>query len=171
MCSSSPSPLKKLAAAHTRKSTYHHFLCIIVSKLFTLKSTRTFFILAFCWFLVCTILLCLPGSAFPKETWLNKIWFDKWVHIGIFSVMTFLWSVALVKKNGWPLQRTCLLIALCAITYGVTIEFVQKYFIPNRSFDVFDIMADTIGSLLGYLSAVSFLKRKTPVETGVVNQN
>ncbi|HEY1872672.1 MAG TPA: hypothetical protein VGG71_16540 [Chitinophagaceae bacterium] len=30
-------------------------------------------------------------------------------------------------------------------------EFVQKYFIPNRSFDVTDMIADGIGSVMGVI--------------------
>ena len=41
--------------------------------------------------------------------------------------------------------------AIVCIAYGVAMEFVQKYFIPNRSFDIGDIMADTVGSLLGLM--------------------
>jgi VanZ family protein len=37
------------------------------------------------------------------------------------------------------------------ITYGIAIEFIQKDFIPHRSFDVFDIVADTVGCVTGYL--------------------
>ena len=37
------------------------------------------------------------------------------------------------------------------IAYGVGMEIVQKYFIPFRSFDVGDIIADAVGCITGYL--------------------
>ena len=40
------------------------------------------------------------------------------------------------------------IICLC---YGIMIEYIQRYFIPNRSFDVGDIIADGVGSLAGVI--------------------
>ena len=34
--------------------------------------------------------------------------------------------------------------------YGIAMEFVQKYFIPLRSFDLMDILADGVGCIAGY---------------------
>jgi len=38
--------------------------------------------------------------------------------------------------------------------YGILMELVQKYFIPFRSFDLGDILADGIGCFAGYLFAM-----------------
>jgi len=35
--------------------------------------------------------------------------------------------------------------------YGVVMEFIQKDFIPKRSFDGGDILADLAGGLFGYI--------------------
>ena len=94
-----------------------------------------------------TILFCLPASAFPKENWLSKIWFDKWVHIVIFLILLFLWCRALGIKR---LQVYLLMIAV-AFAYGYFIEIIQEQFIPNRSFDPGDLVADFVGSVLGVL--------------------
>jgi len=40
---------------------------------------------------------------------------------------------------------------LGGIVYGTIMEFVQKYWIPNRSFEILDIAADSVGCLLAYL--------------------
>lgn len=102
------------------------------------------------WFIISTILFTLPGSSLPKEDWLDKIWIDKWVHIGLFATMVFLLGRAGYQQTPLPKRKryfiTCCL--LC-IAYGVAIEFIQKYFIPNRSFDLKDIAADSLGSILG----------------------
>ncbi len=100
---------------------------------------------AIVWFLVSTILLTLPGNDFPQENWLEKIWFDKWVHIGMFAIMTWLWCIAIGKGNRQKFYR----IGMTCLLYGVAMEFVQKYFIPNRSFDVGDIIADAAGAIAG----------------------
>jgi VanZ family protein len=112
-----------------------------------LKRSTLFLLLAISWLIISTILLTLPGTDFPKEDWLDKIWFDKWVHIGMFSLLTWLWCCAFPEKNGitfYLLGSSCLL-------YGIIIEFVQRYFIVNRSFDIGDIIADAAGVTMGLL--------------------
>ena len=42
---------------------------------------------------------CLPGSDMPKVGWLDKIYFDKWVHIGMFGVLTFLFCCPFYKSD------------------------------------------------------------------------
>lgn len=44
-----------------------------------------------------------------------------------------------------------LLITVSAIAYGIVIEFIQRDFIPNRSFDVWDIAADIVGSIIAFI--------------------
>lgn len=103
-----------------------------------------------------TLLFCLPASAFPKENWLSKIWFDKLVHIVIFLILLFLWCRALGIKR---LQVYLLMIAV-AFAYGYFIEIIQEQFIPNRSFDPGDLVADFVGSVLGVLLWDRYKKNK-----------
>jgi VanZ family protein len=103
------------------------------------------------WIILCTILLTLPGSSFPKEDWLDKIWFDKWVHIGLFALMVVIWCWGLQKGNIQNMARLFLWVMLFAIGYGIAMEFVQKYLVVNRSFDAADIIADAVGAAIGYL--------------------
>ena len=105
------------------------------------------------WLLVSTFLLTIPGSSFPKENWLEKLWVDKWVHLGMFSIMVFLWCWATTKIPRSSVQRkkTFIIIACLALIYGAAMEFVQNYLIPNRSFDIGDIIADAAGCGAGLL--------------------
>jgi VanZ family protein len=43
------------------------------------------------------------------------------------------------------------------LLYGIAMELVQKYFIPNRSFDFKDVIADTIGIVVGLLLSIKML--------------
>ena len=111
------------------------------------------FIPGIAWFFLVLILICLPGSKIPTvETWLNDIYYDKWVHTGLFAVLTFLFIYPVTKLSLSPQvkKNTALKIAITAITWGLTTEFIQKYFIPDRSFDMFDWGADSLGVLLAY---------------------
>ena len=44
-----------------------------------------------------------------------------------------------------------MLFAILWLVYGIAMEFVQQNFIPNRSFDVGDIIADGVGCVIGFL--------------------
>ena len=128
-----------------------------------LKKIKPSFIPLIFWFVISTILLTLPGSAFPQENWLGKIWFDKWVHIGMFAIMTFLGCWGTIPKKKWvdlrKLRQSFLIIGLSCLCYGIIMEFIQKYFIPNRSFDGGDIIADAVGCTIGFLySAKRYIK-------------
>lgn len=106
--------------------------------------------------------MCLPGQVFPKENWLSKIYFDKIVHVGMFAGLVFFWC-GFIKKNEkifTAMQQIFVWIALGGCVYGIVMEFVQKYFIPNRSFDIVDILADTIGSIAGLVVATKLFAKK-----------
>ena len=101
-------------------------------------------VLAIVWLLVITVLFFLPGSALPKEDWLDKVYFDKWVHFGFFALLLFLcrfYFPALARYNWW-----ILLLAFC---YGMGVELIQHFLIANRSFDLGDVGADMAGAAAG----------------------
>ncbi|WP_162142835.1 VanZ family protein [Terrimonas ferruginea] len=111
------------------------------------------------WLMICTILLCMPGSAFPESSWLDHIpLFDKWVHIGMFAIMTFLIG-KMTMALGHSTKKTFILIALLCFAYGVLMEFVQHYWIPYRSFDVWDMVADGAGAAVGLAVVLRCLNR------------
>ncbi len=116
---------------------------------------------ALVWLIVATILHIIPGSSIPKETWLTKIRIDKWVHIAMFLVMVIVWFLALRKiSTSVPPRRILISVVLACLAYGVMMEFVQKLFVSNRSFDLWDILADAAGSAAGYiLCLVRYIKK------------
>jgi VanZ family protein len=113
---------------------------------------------ALTWLIIVTVLLCLPGSALPKENWFDKIWLDKWIHIGLFLVMVYLWCLYVSGYEGKKM-RYFRQIATYFFLYGVAMELVQKYLIPNRSFDLKDILADGLGCGIGLLISGRYIKK------------
>jgi hypothetical protein len=126
---------------------------LIIAENINLKEVKPSLAYAIFWLILSTILLTVPGSAFPKENWLDKIWFDKWVHIGIFSIMVVLWcwSVSQLLPKHKKLFLPFILIAIVFTGYGIAMEFVQQNFIKNRSFDTGDIIADAAGCVAGFI--------------------
>ena len=117
------------------------------------------FIPAIGWFIISLILLCLPGSTIPKYPWLAAIYADKWIHVFLFGILCFLFAFPFRLSQYSVLQRKkwFLLITGGGIAYGILMEFVQKYWVANRSFEIWDIMADSTGCLLAYLYATKKL--------------
>lgn len=113
------------------------------------------------WFLVIMILTCLPGSDLPKVGWLEKIHFDKLVHIGMFAVLVFLFSFPYFKSQPHSAKKIhyFLVIAIIASLWGLAIEFIQKYFVVGRSFDLLDWAADSLGSLISFLYCRSRIEK------------
>jgi VanZ family protein len=109
-----------------------------------------------------TVLLCLPGSALPKQNWFDKIWLDKWIHLGLFAVMVVLWCRAITGPENKNINNF-LQITFYVFLYGVVMEFVQKNFIPNRSFDMGDIVSDLIGSTVGLFIVMRLYKKNRPL--------
>lgn len=107
---------------------------------------------ALIWLTFTTVLLCLPGSAIPAHQWFEFLMVDKWVHIFLFSTLTILFSRVLDSQKYW-------MAAVLVLVYGVGMEFVQKWFIVNRSFDLGDIIADGVGALVGFFVARKLLRK------------
>lgn len=144
-------------------NAHNHFIRNLISfkiyrynctKFLFLKNQYRFLIPSLVWLIFCTVLFTLPASAFPTEKWYTKIpLFDKWVHIGLISILSFLfcWGIYKGKNIAENNKRNFILTGIICLAYGIMIEFIQRYFIPNRSFDTGDIMADGVGALTGVI--------------------
>ena len=110
--------------------------------------------ISFGWLLFCTVLLLLPGNEFPSLGLFQKIYLDKWIHIGIFSSLVFIFCFRYKKTVAWYW------LVLLFSAFGYIIEWIQKLYIPFRSFDVGDIYADIVGCILGFVAYKLYLKSK-----------
>ena len=108
---------------------------------------------ALIWTIIIFILLALPGNMLPNESHLAIPNLDKYVHIILFGSFVFLWSFYYSAKPGNKNNSSGiqLVILIVACLYGTAMEYVQKYFIPNRDFDIYDIAADIVGAVAGFL--------------------
>lgn len=118
-----------------------------------------YFLPAIGWFIFTTILLVIPGSDLPKNPFLAMIYFDKWVHIGLFGILNFFCIWGLMKRNVFS-KKSFIYSTLICILYGIVMEFIQKIFASERSFDITDILADIAGSLLGFYAGMYILRKK-----------
>ena len=109
------------------------------------------FVPAIVWFLIVMVLLFTPGSDLPKvDNWFNIPFFDKYVHVGIFTVLAFLFMYPFIKSDISQKNKRqyYIRIALAASVWGLTSEYIQLFFIEGRSFDLLDWAADSVGAAL-----------------------
>ena len=112
------------------------------------------FIPGIAWFFVVLTLICIPGYDLPKvDNWMIQINYDKLIHVGIFAVLAFLFmqpltKSSLSKKQQW---QYFIKIALATVVWGYTTEVIQKFFIPGRSYDLTDWLADSIGGIIAMI--------------------
>jgi len=115
------------------------------------------------WFILVMVLVCLPGDDLPKaDSWMEWVMFDKWVHIGLFSILAFLFMLPFARSNFSRREKifAFIRISLAASIWGLAIEFIQKFYIPGRSFDLLDWAADSVGAALAFIVAVRFISHK-----------
>ncbi len=111
------------------------------------------FIPGIAWFFVVLVLLCMPGKDIPGSSWLDKIYFDKWVHTGIFALLAFLFMYPITGSSLRRKEKLQMYITIAIATslWGLTTEFIQKYLVTGRSFDLLDWGADSLGALSALL--------------------
>jgi VanZ family protein len=101
---------------------------------------------------LCTFLIfvaCVwPGSKMPEGP---IIGFDKLVHVIMFLSFTTLWLSIYPKKP--------FVIIIIGFLYGFGLEICQQLMPFDRTFDWWDVLADTVGLLVGYFVKTQILDR------------
>ena len=114
------------------------------------------------WFIISVVLLALPGNNLPQNNLFDFPFLDKVVHLVMFfllsSLFCFPFVTAAFKKED--LKKLFNKIGLGVIFYGIVMEFIQKYFVTNRSFEVVDIAFDTLGSIVGIMVVRRYSQKK-----------
>lgn len=113
------------------------------------------------WFIIVLVLMCTPGNDLPEiDTWFQRFFIDKWIHIAAFGLLAYLFMLPVQKSNLGAREKWLyfLRIAISASVWGLTIEFIQKYYIPNRSFDLLDWVADSLGAFSALVLAKKIFK-------------
>ncbi len=109
--------------------------------------------LAIGWMIIVFIGCAWPGSGMPDMSHGR----DKWMHLAGFAPFGLLWSLA-GRRVVWVLAA--------GLIFGLLIEVYQGIMPIGRSFDLFDALADTVGTALG-LAAFWLLHRLKllPIQT------
>ena len=123
-----------------------------------MRNKKVAFFLAAVWTVVVTFLsLASIDTSVGNEIHIpNK---DKMVHFVFYFLFVFLWTFfANFKKI---VTNSSLKILLIAVFYGIMMEVFQELFTTDRTADVFDVVANSCGALVGYFAINRYLKNKT----------
>jgi len=104
--------------------------------------------LAIIWTAIVTFFCLASFNELPKIEVSN---FDKWGHITFHAGITFLWFLVFKFKLLNENKKALLKAFLFSFFYGTTIEICQDQFTKTRTGDIFDVFANTTGSLLAIL--------------------
>jgi VanZ family protein len=100
----------------------------------------------------------IPGAALPEVAFKGT---DKVVHAVVYGILGALcWRGARLARPHHSHARVIAVAALIATLYGITDEFHQA-FVPRRTPDWLDGVADTTGGLVGALICAAFVARRT----------
>ena len=104
--------------------------------------------------IVFTILVAIASlvkpTSFPKT---GVSFSDKIAHTAIYFILTILWLFSMMRQKvtQYPFSKIGIVILLLVIGYGIFIEFLQDTLTDYRSFDYYDMLANTLGACLGFL--------------------
>jgi VanZ family protein len=110
------------------------------------------------WAATIFVLSSIPGRSLPPLPMWNA---DKLVHAAVYAVLGALcWRGARASfAPGTAQWRVVLIAVLLTSLYGIADE-VHQMFVPNRSPDPNDVLADAVGGWLGALACVVIVARR-----------
>ncbi len=99
-----------------------------------------------------------PAVELPKVELFS---FDKLVHAGVFGLLAALGYLSFINLNPESTftRSPYVWSAVVCILYGASDE-IHQYFVPNRSSEVLDWVADVIGILIMLLVIRYFLSKR-----------
>ncbi|HRG57429.1 MAG TPA: VanZ family protein [Bacteroidia bacterium] len=101
------------------------------------------------WALFIAFLCGLPGKDIPHISFLELLSFDKFVHASVFFILVVLIFNA-VRKT--PNRKNAIVFALClSIPYGGVLEILQQELFEDRTADLFDFIANSLGCFCAWL--------------------
>jgi Predicted integral membrane protein len=103
------------------------------------------------WAAFILLLTSIPGSDIPHVSFMSFRDSDKLVHGTMYAIFAFL-AVRSLLRAGRPLLQAVLVVMLGIAIFAAVDEWHQQ-FIPGRSMDVFDWLADISGATIGTLAA------------------
>jgi VanZ family protein len=116
------------------------------------------------WALIILVAMSIPANYIPK---VRIFGYDKIAHIGVFIVFGILVYRSIINwqlKNLNTIQS--ILFSLFSVMFFGFFSEAYQHFIPGRSPDIYDFIADTIGGLIAIpiILIYNFFKSKRLIQ-------
>jgi VanZ family protein len=119
---------------------------------------RTLLYLGVLYTFIITYLFIAPRPDLPEMDFIISI--DKIGHFLIHVLLSLVWLTYFFVKGNQVLSiRNMILIVFLCLTYGIVIEVLQKMLHADRTADLFDVLANGIGTLTGMVLFMNVKKR------------
>ncbi len=111
-------------------------------------------LLAIVWGLIILMLTALPGEDFPDLDFWSLLTFDKAAHMFVFALLVLQFIVGFIKQYRFRKLRYIAVKAafVIGISYGAFTELMQEFIFTDRNADVWDFVANAIGSIIGVIA-------------------
>ena len=80
--------------------------------------------------------------------------YDKPIHAFLFGMLAWLGIKANLSNSNFSVKKLITTWCFAAAIYGAFIELLQKFIFTGRSYDYFDMLANTLGCLIVYFIAL-----------------
>ncbi len=107
-----------------------------------------FVIIAIVLSIIVAFVSLMPGSGVPKVAFKHL---DKLVHFALYFLLSISYGLVFCQMFKATNFKKWLYPFLMALCFSILMEFCQEIFTNTRYFDVFDILANGIGSFFGIL--------------------
>ena len=114
------------------------------------------------WSVIILLLSTMPGVNLP-ESLADLFSWDKLAHCIVYGTQVYL----ALRYFGRPTAGQTLGVLIGSFLYGAAMEGIQYGFFPGRYFELLDIAANAVGSLLGWLLFRGQLRRRAKVGRSV----
>ncbi len=121
------------------------------------RFSSTFYtVSAVIWAGIILVLTLTPGKYVPNTTLFS---YDKLGHAGIFCILAVLLMFAFYRSGKHSRTWSMWTGFGLAVVYGLGIEFMQNL-IPDRGMELFDALANTVGSFLALILFILVNRKK-----------
>ena len=118
-----------------------------------------------CWIVIITVLSLSSFEDVDTER-INIPHLDKLIHFFFYFVAAIL-GILLIRertKGQFKLSRAIIITALSVIIYGIIIEVIQDTYTENRSGELYDVLANSLGAFFGAGFIIILFSGKTQLK-------
>lgn len=126
---------------------------------------RTFFKYnrnALLWAFLILVLCTMPVKGISTFKLLDLLSFDKLAHMLLFAMQFWFIAIGQAKQHvfSYKRKRVPIIAFILTVAYGGAIELIQGYLLSGRTMDLLDMLANTIGAIVGWLVLIAFKNKK-----------